>query len=265
MAPKLSLTSTQNICAIAEDVTERALKAGYRHIDSAAVYRNERECVSAVEKAGLKRSDVFLTTKVLPQATGYEAAKQSIKDSLKKAKTDYFDLILLHAPFGGKEGRRGAWRALAEAQKAGKARSIGVSNFGLHHLEELEDYIKSSGEGRIEVGQYELHPWLGRADLVDWLHKRGVVIEAYSPLARGTRMDEPVLRAISEKHKKSPAQVLIRWSLQKGFVPLPKSATPERILENANVFDFELDEDDMQSLHTDEYAPSTWDPTVQQD
>ncbi|KAE8158093.1 NADP-dependent oxidoreductase domain-containing protein [Aspergillus tamarii] len=282
MAPKLSLTSTQNIRSgytipvlgyglyqvpgeIAVDVTERALKAGYRHIDSAAVYRNEQECVSAVEKAGLKRSDVFLTTKVLPQATGYEAAKQSIEDSLKKAKTDYFDLILLHAPFGGKEGRRGAWRALAEAQKTGKARSIGVSNFGLHHLEDLEDYIKSSGEGRIEVGQYELHPWLGRADLVDWLHKRGVVIEAYSPLARGTRMDEPVLRAISEKHKKSPAQVLIRWSLQKGFVPLPKSATPERILENANVFDFELDEEDMQSLHTDEYAPSTWDPTVQQD
>ncbi|RMZ41411.1 aldo-keto reductase (AKR) [Aspergillus flavus] len=256
MAPKLSSTSTQNYsfgvyhsgsgirstftkCAIAEDVTEKTLKAGFRHIDSAAVYGNERECVSAVEKAGLKRSEVFLTTKILPQATGYEAAKQSIEDSLKKAKTDYFDLILLHAPFGGKEGRRGAWRALAEAQKAGKARSIGVSNFGLHHLEDLEEYIKGGD--------------------------RGVVIEAYSPLARGTRMDEPVLRAISEKHKKSPAQILIRWSLQKGFVPLPKSATPERILENANVFDFELDEDDMQSLHTDDYAPSTWDPTIQQD
>ncbi|KAB8274876.1 NADP-dependent oxidoreductase domain-containing protein [Aspergillus minisclerotigenes] len=282
MAPKLSSTSTKTILSgftipalgyglyqvpgtIAEDVTEKALKAGFRHIDSAAVYGNERECVSAIEKAGLKRSEVFLTTKILPQATGYEAAKQSIEDSLKKAKTDYFDLILLHAPFGGKEGRRGAWRALAEAQKAGKARSIGVSNFGLHHLEDLEEYIKGGDVGRIEVGQYELHPWLGRADLVDWLHKRGVVIEAYSPLARGTRMDEPVLRAISEKHKKSPAQILIRWSLQKGFVPLPKSATPERILENANVFDFELDEDDMQSLHTDEYAPSTWDPTIQQD
>ncbi|BAE62474.1 unnamed protein product [Aspergillus oryzae RIB40] len=277
MAPKLSSTSTQNYsfgvyhsgsgirstftkCTIAEDVTEKTLKAGFRHIDSAAVYGNERECVSAVEKAGLKRSEVFLTTKILPQATGYEAAKQSIEDSLKKAKTDYFDLrILLHAPFGGKEGRRGAWRALAEAQKAGKARSIGVSNFGLHHLEDLEEYIKGGDVGRIEVDQYELHPWLGRADL------RGVVIEAYSPLARGTRMDEPVLRAISEKHKKSPAQILIRWSLQKGFVPLPKSATPERILENANVFDFELDEDDMQSLHTDDYAPSTWDPTIQQD
>ncbi|KAF7617288.1 hypothetical protein AFLA_005329 [Aspergillus flavus NRRL3357] len=259
MAPKLSSTSTQNysfgvyhsgsgirtlpsVCAIAEDVTEKTLKAGFRHIDSAAVYGNERECVSAVEKAGLKRSEVFLTAKILPQATGYEAAKQSIEGSLKKAKTDYFDLILLHAPFGGKEGRRGAWRALAEAQKAGKARSIGVSNFGLHHLEDLEEYIKGGDVGRIEVDQYELHPWLGRADLVTGC-----------------------ISVVCEKHKKSPAQILIRWSLQKGFVPLPKSATPERILENANVFDFELDEDDMQSLHTDDYAPSTWDPTIQQD
>ncbi|KAJ5770261.1 NADP-dependent oxidoreductase domain-containing protein [Penicillium nucicola] len=282
MAQKLSLTSTQKIHSgyeipilgyglyqvpgpIAEDVTQKALKAGYRHIDSAAVYENEKECISAVEKAGLNRSDIFLTTKVLPQATGYEAARRSIEDSLKKANTDYFDLILLHAPFGGKEGRLGAWRALAESQKAGKARSIGVSNFGIHHLEELEEYIESTGDGRIEVCQYELHPWLGRADLVDWLRKRGVVIEAYSPLARGSRMDEPVLRAISKKYNKNPAQILIRWSLQKGFVPLPKSATPERIQENTDVFDFELDEDDMKALHTDEYAPSTWDPSVQQD
>lgn len=122
--------------------------------------------------------------------------------------------ILLHAPFGGKEGRLGAWRALVEAQKSGKVRSIGVSNFGIHHLQELEEYIKSGGGGRIEVGQYELHPWLGRADLVAWLRERGVVIEAYSPLARATRMEEAVLREISKKHNKSPAQILIRWSLQ---------------------------------------------------
>ncbi|KAF5008209.1 hypothetical protein F66182_15667, partial [Fusarium sp. NRRL 66182] len=214
---------------------------------------------------GLKRSEVFLTTKVPPKATGYEAARQSIEDSLKKAETDYFDLILLHAPFGGKEGRLGAWRALVEAQKSGKVRSIGVSNFGIHHLQELEEYIKSGGGGRIEVGQYELHPWLGRADLVAWLRERGVVIEAYSPLARATRMEEAVLREISKKHNKSPAQILIRWSLQMGFVPLPKSVSPERIKENANVFDFELDEDDMKSLHTNEYSPSTWDPTVHKD
>ncbi|KAJ5990417.1 hypothetical protein N7522_010624 [Penicillium canescens] len=250
---------------VAEDVTVKALKAGYRHIDSAAVYGNEREGVSAVEKAGLKRSDVFLTTKVSPRATGYEAAKESIRGSLEKAKSDYFDLILLHAPFGAKEGRLGAWCALVEAQKTGKARSIGVSNFGVHHLEELEEYIQGGGGGRIEVGQYELHPWLGRADLVDWLHKRGAVVEAYSPLARGTRMNEPTLQAISKKHKKTPAQILIRWSLQKGFVPLPKSVTPERIKENADVFDFELDEDDMKLLHTEEYSPCAWDPTTQRD
>ena len=118
-------------------------------------------------------------------------------------------------PFGGKDGRLGAWRALVESQKAGKARSIGVSNFGLHHLKELEEYIQRTGEGRIEVGQYELHPWLGRAELVDWLRERDVLIEAYFPLARGTRMDEPILWAISKKHGKNPAQVLIRWSLQK--------------------------------------------------
>ncbi|KAJ5517636.1 Aldo/keto reductase subgroup [Penicillium expansum] len=282
MAKKLSLTSTRKILsgyeipvlgyglyqvagAIAEDVTDKALKAGYRHIDSAAVYANERECISAVEGSELSRSDVFITTKVLPDAVGYEAAKRSIDDSLKKAKTNYFDLILLHAPFGGKDGRLGAWRALVESQKAGKARSIGVSNFGLHHLKELEEYIQRTGEGRIEVGQYELHPWLGRAELVDWLRERDVLIEAYSPLARGTRMDEPILWAISKKHGKNPAQVLIRWSLQKGFVPLPKSATPKRIQENADVFDFELDEDDMKALHTDDYTPSTWDPTVQKD
>jgi diketogulonate reductase-like aldo/keto reductase len=102
-----------------------------------------------------------------------------------------------------------------EAQKTGKAHSIGVSNFGIHHLEELEEYIQSGGGGRIEVGQYELHPWLGRADLVDWLHKRGAVVEAYSPLARGTRMNETILQAISKKHNKTPGQILIRWSLQK--------------------------------------------------
>ncbi|OQD90643.1 hypothetical protein PENANT_c001G04092 [Penicillium antarcticum] len=251
--------------AVAEDVTDQALKAGYRHIDSAAAYGNERESVSAIEKAGLKRSDVFLTTKVSPRATGYEAAKQSIEGSLAKAKTDYFDLILLHAPFGGRKGRLGAWRALVEAQKTGKSRSIGVSNFGIHHLEELETFIQSGGGGKIEVGQYELHPWLGRADLVDWLHKRGAVVEAYSPLARGTRMNEPALHAISKKHMKTPAQILIRWSLQKGFVPLPKSTTPDRIKENVDVFDFELDDDDMKLLHTEEYSPSTWDPTTQRD
>ncbi|KKK18911.1 hypothetical protein P175DRAFT_0477838 [Aspergillus ochraceoroseus IBT 24754] len=282
MAKSLSLQSTQKLLsgyeipvlgygvykiptAIAEEVTATALRLGYRHIDSAAAYHNEKECASAIREAGLKRSDVFLTTKVPPRATGYDATKQSIADSLKQAQTDYFDLILLHAPFGGKEGRLGSWRALVEAQKAGKTRSIGVSNFGIHHLQELEEYIKSGGGGQIDVGQYEIHPWLARAELVEWLKKRGAVVQAYSPIVRGTRSDEPVLQTLAKNYNKTPAQILIRWSLQKGLVPLPKSSTPERIRENADVFDFELNEDDMKMLHTDDYQPCAWDPTVNQD
>ncbi|KAL2815210.1 NADP-dependent oxidoreductase domain-containing protein [Aspergillus cavernicola] len=250
---------------VAEDVTVEALRLGYRHIDSAAAYKNEKEVSAAITKAGLPRSEVFLTTKIPPAATGYDAARQSIEDSLKKAQTEYFDLILIHAPFGGKEGRLGSWRALVEAQKAGKTRSIGVSNFGVHHLEELEEYIKSGGGGQIAVGQYEIHPWLARSELVAWLEKRGAVIQAYCPIVRNQRGDEPVLKELGKKYGKTAAQVLIRWSLQKGLVPLPKSVTPARIRENAEVFDFELDEGDMAKLQTDKYEPCAWDPTVNQD
>lgn len=123
--------------------------------------------------------------------------------------------ILIHAPYGGKEARLGSWRALVEAQKAGKTKSIGVSNYGIHHLEELEEYIQTGGGGgEISVGQYELHPWLDHSDITAWLHQRGIIVEAYSPLAHGTRFREPVLQTIGEKYGKSPAQVLIRWSLQ---------------------------------------------------
>ncbi len=129
---------------------------------------------------------------------------------------------LIHAPYGGKAGRKGAWRALVEAQQAGKIRSIGVSNYGVHHLNELEAYIKElesvHGKGKggeISVGQWELHPWLGRPDIVEWCQKRGVILEAYSPVVRGTRFDEPVLQPMAKKYNKTPAQILLRWSLQK--------------------------------------------------
>lgn len=123
--------------------------------------------------------------------------------------------LLIHSPYGGKEARLGSWRAVVEAQKAGKARSIGVSNYGVHHLNELEEYIKSGIGGKIDVGQYELHPWLPRRDIVEWLQNRGAVVEAYSPLVRGTRMDDPTLLSLAKKHGKTPAQILLRWSLQK--------------------------------------------------
>ncbi|KAL5342026.1 NADP-dependent oxidoreductase domain-containing protein [Aspergillus crustosus] len=282
MAGKLTLQSTAKLLSgyempllgygvyqtptdVAENVTVEALKLGYRHIDSAAVYGNEKEVTAAIKEAGLSRSDIFLTTKIPPKATGYEAAKASIENSLKTANTDYFDLILIHAPFGGKEGRLGSWKALVEAQKAGKTRSIGVSNFGIHHLEELESYIKSGGGGAIDVGQYEIHPWLARPDIAGWLKERGAVVQAYCPVVRNQKGDDPILRELAGKYGKTPAQVLIRWSLQKGFVPLPKSVTPSRIRENAEVFDFELDEGDLRKLETGKYEPVAWDPTVNKD
>ncbi|KAK2858442.1 hypothetical protein FQN49_004734 [Arthroderma sp. PD_2] len=252
------------------EVTERcvlkALETGYRHIDSAKAYHNEAECGEAIRKSGIKRSDIFFTTKVPWKSLGYETTKESIESSLKAAKVDYYDLILLHAPYGGKEKREGSWRALVEAQKEGKVRSIGVSNYGIHHLNELEEYNKSIG-GKIDIGQYELHPWLARSDIVEWLQKRNIVIEAYSPLVQAKKMDDPKLQEIAKKHNKSPAQVLVRWSLQKasGFVPLPKSATDKRIVENAEIFDFELSQDDMKALHTDEYHHVCWDPTTHKD
>ena len=176
---------------------------------------------------------------------------------------------LLHTPFGGPDARKGAWLALVEAQEAGKVRSIGISNYGVHHLDELEEYIKAlekeRGEGRggvVSVGQWELHPWLARPDIVQWCEKRAIVVQAYSPLVRGNMMQDKILEVLGKKHGKTAAQILLRWSLQKGFVPLPKSVTPSRIIENADIYDFELDAEDMESLNTGAYEVSGWDPTV---
>lgn len=178
----------------------------------------------------------------------------------------YIDCFLIHSPYGGKEARLGTWRALVEAQRQGKIRSLGVSNYGVHHLDELEDHIKSVGVeegGVLSIGQWELHPWLPRDDIVGWCQKRGVAIEAYSPLVRGTRAKEKALVELEKKHGKTWAQVLVRWSLQKGFVPLPKSVTESRIEENAGGFGWELDEKDMESLDfKGSYEPCAWDPTV---
>lgn len=252
---------------VAESVTLHAFKTGYRHVDSARMYRNEQPCGEAVRASGLKREDVFFTTKIPPKIATYEEAKQSIASSFSQTGLDYIDLYLIHAPYGGKEGRLGVWKALVEAQKEGKIRSIGVSNYGVHHLDELEEYIKTSGDGsKIDVGQWEVHPWLPRNDIVDWCNKRGVVVEAYCPIVRGERAEEPVLKQLSEKHGKTWAQILIRWSLQKGYVPLPKSETPKRIEQNADVYDFELDSDDMKALDMPKsYEPCAWDPTTSRD
>lgn len=197
-----------------------ALKTGYRHLDSARMYGSERSCGEAVQQSGLDRSDVFITSKFFGE--GYDGTKAAIDRGLKESKLGYFDLFLIHSPHGGPEVRKGAWRAMVEAKNGNKIRSLGVSNYGIHHLEELEQYIKELeaevGMGRggeISVGQWELHPWLARPDIVKWCRQRGVIIEAYCPLVRGKRFDEPILKPLAEKYSKTPAQVLLRWSLQK--------------------------------------------------
>lgn len=179
--------------------------------------------------------------------------------------------MLLHAPYGGPDGRKGAWRALVELVEAGKVRSLGVSNFGVHHLDELEAYIQEleaerGGPGKggiISVGQYELHPWIDRSDIVEWCTHRDIVVEAYCPIVRGERFGDAKAGALADKYGKTEAQILLRWSLDKGFVPLVKSVTPSRIKENAGIFDFELTQDEVKSLETGEYKPCTWDPTVE--
>lgn len=201
---------------------------------------------------------------------GYQATVSQVDESLAKSGLDYIDLILIHAPFGGSAQRKGSWKALVEAVEAGKVRSIGVSNYGVHHLDELEQHIaeleeERGGKGKggvVSVGQWEIHPFCRRQDIIDWCAKRGVIVQAYCPLVQGERWGEPGVKKLAAKYGKSEAQVLIRWSLDKGLVPLPKSVTPARIVENADVFDFELSEEEVAGLETGEYSPCTWDPTV---
>lgn len=159
---------------------------------------------------------------------------------------------------------------LVEAVEDGKIRSIGVSNYGVHHLDELEQHISEleaerggAGKGGIlSINQVEVHPWLARKDIVDWCHQRGIFVEAYCPIVRGTRFDEPAVQRLVKKYGKEPAQILIRWSLDKGHIPLPKSTTSSRIISNADVFDFALTAEEVRELETDEYSPVAWDPTV---
>jgi diketogulonate reductase-like aldo/keto reductase len=244
---------------------------GYRHVDSAAAYKNEAPCGLAIAKSKIPREDIFFTSKIPPRSRGYDAAKAQVLETLQQSGLEYVDLMLLHAPYGGPESRKGAWKALVEAQEEGKIRSLGISNYGVHHLDELEVHIKEleserGGAGKggvISVGQWELHPWLARRDIVEWCEKRGVVLEAYSPLVRGKRADDKVLIGLGEKYGKTHAQILLRWSLQNGFVPLPKSVTLSRIEENADIFDFELTEEELKSLDMGgTYQPCAWDPSV---
>ncbi|KAL4723850.1 hypothetical protein ACLX1H_009495 [Fusarium chlamydosporum] len=257
----------------ATDLCKKTLETGYRHIDSASGYHNQGPSAAGIQASGIPRSEVFFTTKIFTRQfpLNYENAHKQVDIALDETKLDYLDLVLIHAPYGGPEGRKGAWKALVECVEAGKVRSLGVSNYGVQHLDELEAYIKElekerGGEGKggvISVGQWEVHPWMTRPDIVKWCQDRNIVVEAYCPIVRGQRFDDPKVKALADKYGKSPAQILLRWSLQRGYVPLVKSVTPSRVLENTQLYDFELTEEEVEDLATKDYSPCAWDPTVE--
>lgn len=223
-----------------------ALDAGYRHIDTAQSYFNEEEVGQAIKESGVKREDIFLTTKVWLEHYGEEKAYESILESLRKLQTDYVDLLLLHQPFGDAYG---AWRALERAYKDGKAKAIGISNFYVDRMVEFTNFVD---EIKPMVNQIEIHPFHQQDEQLEWMKKYNIQPEAWAPFGegRGGLFENEVLKEIGAKYNKTTAQVMLRWHLQRGIVVIPKSTHKERMIENINVFDFELSKEDMDKIAT---------------
>lgn len=236
---------------VAKQVVYDALEFGYRHFDCADVYGNESEVGEGIAKwlkdTGVKREEIFYTTKIFNAQQGYEEATKQIDVSLERVKDlGYIDLMLIHTPLTSKAKRLGTWKALQEGVKAGKIKSIGVSNYGIHHLKELFEW--DGYEIEPVVDQVELNPWLMRTELHDFCKSKNILMQAYSPLTRCKMFGDPTLVKLAEKYGKSPAQILIRWSLQMGFNVLPKSEKKTRLAQNLDVFDFEILDEDMAAL-----------------
>jgi diketogulonate reductase-like aldo/keto reductase len=240
----------------AQAAVETALAAGYRHVDTAAAYRNEADVGAAIRASGLPPESVWVTTKLANGDQGAGTARRAFEASLERLGTDGVDLYLLHWPH---ELRLESWRVLEQLHAEGLARSIGVSNFLARHLDEL----LAHADVPPSVNQIELSPVLhaARGDTLARCAEAGIAVEAYSPLTKGRRLDDPTVEGIAREVARTPAQVLIRWSLQKGFVVLPRSSNRGRIAENAGVFDFSLDEAQMGRLDgLDEGLTTGWDP-----
>jgi diketogulonate reductase-like aldo/keto reductase len=232
-----------------------ALEAGYRLLDTARVYQNEADVGAALRESGVPRDEVFVTTKLWNTDHGYDRALRACDQSLARLGLAHVDLYLVHWPA---PGRRETWRAMERLLADGKARAIGVSNYTVRHLDEL------MGECRIApcVNQVEFHPFLFQRELLERCRAHRIQLEAYGPLVRGQRMDHPVVARVARKHGRTPAQVLVRWGIEHEVVTIPKSAQPERIRENADVFGFALDAEDLAALDgLDEGYRTAWDPT----
>ena len=232
---------------VTKDECERcvldALKVGYRSIDTAQSYFNEEEVGNALIKSGIPREEIFLTTKVWIEHYGYDECRASVLESLRKLKTDYLDLCLLHQPFSDVYG---AYLALEDLMAEGKIRAIGISNFYVDRMVDIASFARV----KPAVNQIEIHPHHQQNEQLEWANKYGIQLEAWAPFGegRGGMFELPELKAIGEKYGKTPAQVMLRWHIQRGIVVIPKSTHIERMEENFNIFDFELTAEDMEAI-----------------
>ncbi|MFO0581439.1 MAG: aldo/keto reductase [Anaeromyxobacter sp.] len=238
------------------EAVKAALQLGYRHVDTARVYGNERDVAKGILESGVPRGEVFVTTKLWNSDHGYDAALAACDQSLSRLGTDRLDLYLVHWPV--ERLRHDTWRAMERILEEGKARAIGVSNYTVRHLEELLARCNVPPA----VNQVELHPFLVQQELRAFCAKHGIAVEAYAPLVKARRLDHPVVVRVAAKHGRTPAQVLVRWGLDHGVITIPKSVRKERLQENLDVFGFGLDAEDLAALDAlDENFRTSWDPT----
>lgn len=245
--PMLGLGTWQvDDAATLHEAVKTALDAGYIHIDTAAAYQNEQFIGESLKKLSVNREDLFVTTKLWNrhQVQGYDATVAALKESLQRLQMDYVDLYLIHWPVPSKDMYSEAWKALIKLKEEGLTRSIGVSNFHPHHIDRIINDTKVVPA----VNQVELHPWLNQKSLVEYCQAKKIQVEAYSPLMRGKITEVDLLSEIAKRYDKTPAQVVLRWNLQRGIVTIPKSVHAHRIIENSKLFDFELSMDDMNAI-----------------
>ena len=243
--PQVGLGVWQTPNDVAVTAVDAALKAGYRHIDTAAVYQNEEGVGRGIAGSGVARSDIFLTTKVWNDDQGFDETLRAMDASLQRLGTDYVDLYLIHWPSAYRGKYVETWKALIRLKEEGKARSIGVSNFEGSYIDDL---IDATGIVPV-INQVQLHPRFQQRKLRGIYEPKKVVTQSWSPLGQGTLLADPVIAGIAQRHGKSPAQVIIRWHIEEGLVVIPKSVTPSRIVENFDVFDFTLSAEDKAAIN----------------
>lgn len=255
--PRIGFGTWEIFKDTARQSVQTALETGYRLIDTAKIYSNEREVGEAIRRSGIPRQEIFVTTKLWNDDHGYDATVQACRAALERLGMDYIDLYLIHWPATSK--RHASWDALIELSKQGLVRNIGVSNYTVEHLKQLME----RSDTLPAVNQVEFHPFIcdQQMELLHFCKQHGITVEAYSPLARLSQEKPAQVASIAEKHGKTPQQVVLRWCLQYGTIPLPRSTNPEHIRSNFDVFGFELDDEDMQTLNNmSDGERVTWDP-----